>query len=130
MANLDSYNISSFSMKFEGKELTVELNNIAEQSHNAVVIRYDNNVIMTSLIIGEETKIGDFLPLTINLPENLFAIANIPGGFNKREGRGSDYAILVSRIVDRSIRPMLKDIFQEIQITINVWSLATLKDLE
>jgi polyribonucleotide nucleotidyltransferase len=122
--------LNQFEVIINNKLLTVEFDSLTWQSSNSVLVNYDNNVILMTLIIGKELKISDFLPLTINMPENLFAVGKIPGSFNKRENRGNDYVILIARIIDRCIRPMLKNIFREIQITVNVLAINEAEEIE
>ena len=90
-----------------GRNLTLETGKLAKQT-NAVVVRYGDTVVLVTATISPEVREGgDFLPLTVDYEERLYAAGKIPGGFIRREGRPTTEATLASRLVDRTIRPLL-----------------------
>jgi polyribonucleotide nucleotidyltransferase len=106
-----------------GKNLILETGKLAKQT-NSVVVRYGDTVVLVTATISPETREGgDFLPLTVDYEERLYAAGKIPGGFIRREGRPSQEATLASRLVDRTIRPLLPKAWRnEIQVIITVLS--------
>ncbi|OMP68649.1 polyribonucleotide nucleotidyltransferase [Domibacillus epiphyticus] len=112
-----------FSMDWAGRELTVEVGQIAKQANGSALIRYGDTVVLSSATASKEAKAVDFFPLTVNYEERLYAVGKIPGGFIKREGRPSEKATLASRLIDRPIRPLFPDGFRnEIQVISMVMS--------
>ncbi|MBD8068253.1 polyribonucleotide nucleotidyltransferase [Bacillus sp. PS06] len=106
-----------FSMNWAGRELTVEIGQLAKQANGAVLVRYGETVVLSTATASKEPKNLDFFPLTVNYEERLYAVGKIPGGFIKREGRPSEKAILASRLIDRPIRPLFADGFRnEVQV--------------
>ncbi|MGG3451289.1 polyribonucleotide nucleotidyltransferase [Domibacillus aminovorans] len=107
----------TFSIEWAGRELTVEVGQIAKQANGSALIRYGDTVVLSSATASKEPKAVDFFPLTVNYEERLYAAGKIPGGFIKREGRPSEKATLASRLIDRPIRPLFPDGFRnEIQV--------------
>jgi polyribonucleotide nucleotidyltransferase len=106
-----------------GRNLTLETGKLAKQT-NAVVVRYGDTVVLVTATISPEVREGvDFLPLTVDYEERLYAAGKIPGGFIRREGRPTTEATLASRLVDRTIRPLLPKAWRnEIQVIITVLS--------
>lgn len=105
---------------YQGQKITVEKNLFARQSDNAFLVRWNNSVVLVTLCVGKSPMAVNFVPLTIEFQENLFSVGKIPGGFNRREGRISQYSSLSARIVDRAIRSFFpKDFCYETQIFIN-----------
>ena len=102
----------SFSINWAGRELQVEIGQLAKQANGAVLVRYGDTVVLSTATASKEPKNVDFFPLTVNYEEKLYAVGKIPGGFIKREGRPSEKAILASRLIDRPIRPMFPDGFR------------------
>ena len=76
-----------FSTDFYGKNLTVEVGELAKQANGSVLVRYDDTVILSTAVAGKEPKSVDFFPLTVTYEEKLYSVGKIPGGFLKREGR-------------------------------------------
>lgn len=112
-----------FSMDWAGRNLTVEIGQLAKQANGAVLVRYGDSVVLSSATASSEPKTVDFFPLTVNYEERLYAVGKIPGGFIKREGRPSEKAILASRLIDRPIRPLFPDGFRnEVQVVSMVMS--------
>jgi polyribonucleotide nucleotidyltransferase len=111
-----------YTLEVGGKTLTAEFNDLAEQAHGSVMMRYDNTVVLATAVISKEEKKGDFFPLTVDYEEKFYAAGKISGGkYNKREGRPSDEAILSGRIVDRTIRPLFdQHIRNEVQVILTV----------
>jgi polyribonucleotide nucleotidyltransferase len=107
-----------------GRPLTIETGKLAKQASGAVVVRYGDTVVLVTAVISPNVREGvDFLPLTVDYEERLYAAGKIPGGFIRREGRPTTEATLAGRLVDRTIRPLLpKSWRQEIQVVITVLS--------
>lgn len=101
-----------FSMDWAGRELSVEIGQLAKQANGAVLVRYGDTAVLSTATASKEPKNLDFFPLTVNYEERLYAVGKIPGGFIKREGRPSEKAILSSRLIDRPIRPLFADGFR------------------
>ncbi|MFC4320134.1 polyribonucleotide nucleotidyltransferase [Litchfieldia salsa] len=114
---MDQQGKKHFSMNWAGRELTVEIGQLAKQANGAVLVRYGETVVLSTATASKEPKNLDFFPLTVNYEERLYAVGKIPGGFIKREGRPSEKAILASRLIDRPIRPLFADGFRnEVQV--------------
>ncbi len=112
-----------FSMEWAGRDLTVEIGQLAKQANGAVLVRYGDTAVLSTATASKEAKSVDFFPLTVNYEERLYAVGKIPGGFIKREGRPSEKAILASRLIDRPIRPLFPDGFRnEVQVVSVVMS--------
>ncbi|MFF3021649.1 polyribonucleotide nucleotidyltransferase [Gottfriedia sp. NPDC057948] len=112
-----------FSTELAGKTLTVEVGQLAKQANGAVLVRYEDTVVLATATASKEPKKVSFFPLTVNYEERLYAVGKIPGGFIKREGRPSEKAILASRLIDRPIRPLFADGFRnEVQVISMVMS--------
>lgn len=99
-------------MDWAGRELSVEIGQLAKQANGAVLVRYGDTAVLSTATASKEPKNLDFFPLTVNYEERLYAVGKIPGGFIKREGRPSEKAILASRLIDRPIRPLFADGFR------------------
>ena len=112
-----------FSTDFYGKNLTVEIGELAKQANGSVLVRYDDTVILSTAVAGKEPKMVDFFPLTVTYEEKLYSVGKIPGGFLKREGRPSEHGTLTARMIDRPIRPLFADGFRnEVQVVNTVLS--------
>lgn len=112
-----------FSTNFCGKTLQVETGELAKQANGAVLVRYDDTVILSTAVSGKEPKDVDFFPLTVTYEEKLYSVGKIPGGFLKREGRPSEHGTLTARMIDRPIRPLFADGFRnEVQVVNTVLS--------
>lgn len=114
----------SFGANIAGRQLTIESGKLAGQADAAVSVRYGDTVALVTACISPQAREGvDFLPLTVDYEERLYAAGKIPGGFIRREGRPSEEATLTSRLTDRPLRPLLpKNWRREIQIIITVLS--------
>lgn len=99
-------------------EVVIETGRMAKQADGAVLVKYGENAVLVTACMAPEAMEGaDFFPLTVNYIEKFYAAGKIPGGYLKREGRPSDNAVLVSRLIDRPIRPLFpKDFYNEVQI--------------
>jgi polyribonucleotide nucleotidyltransferase len=96
-----------------GRTATIETGKMARQADGAVVLRVGNCMLLATAQASEQPKEGiDFFPLTVEYQEKFAAAGRIPGSFHRREGRASDYEVLICRIVDRAIRPMFADNFK------------------
>ena len=107
-----------YELEFFGRTLKVEVGELAKQANGAVIVRYDDTVILSSACCAKTAKTGiDFFPLTVTFEEKLYSVGKIPGSFLRREGRPSEHAILTARIIDRPIRPLFDENFRnEVQI--------------
>lgn len=104
-------------MTLGGRSFALETGRLAKQANGAVVVRYGETVVLSTVTASTEPKDLDFFPLTVNYEERLYAVGKIPGGFIKREGRPSEKAILSSRLTDRPIRPLFSEGFRnDVQI--------------
>ncbi|ELR73383.1 Polyribonucleotide nucleotidyltransferase [Fulvivirga imtechensis AK7] len=108
----------------DGRTITIETGKLAKQADGSVVVRMGNTMILATVVSTPEAKEGvDFLPLSVDYQEKFASGGKIPGGFLKREGKLSDYEVLISRLVDRAIRPMFNDDYHaDTQITISLIS--------
>lgn len=114
----------SFQCEVGGRTLTIQTGKLATQATSAVTVTYGETVVLVTLCVSSDLRDGvDFLPLTIDYEERLYAAGKIPGGFIRREGRPSQEATLASRLTDRPLRPLLPKTWRrEIQIIITVLS--------
>jgi len=113
-------------MEIGGKKLIAEFNDLADQAHGSVMVRYGNTTVLaTAVMSNKKREGGDFFPLTVDYEERFYAAGQILGSrFMRREGRPSDEAILSGRIVDRTIRPLFDGrIRQDVQIVLTVLSI-------
>ncbi|MCS7298335.1 MAG: polyribonucleotide nucleotidyltransferase [Spirochaetia bacterium] len=112
-----------FSKEIGGKKIIVETGELAKQSDASVLVRYGDVVVLSTVNYGAEVEGVDFVPLTVNFVEKFYASGKIPGGFVKRESKSSDKEILVSRLIDRPIRPLFPRGFKnEVQVITMVLS--------
>src|SRR3974377_683379 len=112
-----------------GRPLILETGKIAKQANGAVTARYGDTVILVSACMANKQNDRDFLPLTVDYRENTYAAGKIPGGFFKREGRPTEKEILVSRLIDRPMRPLFPDSWRnETQIIAMVLSADSAND--
>ncbi len=108
----------------DGREITIETGKLARQADGSVVLRMGDTMLLATVVSNKEGKEGaDFLPLSVDYQERFASTGKIPGGFLRREGRLSDYEILISRLVDRAIRPLFpNDYHAETQVAIQLIS--------
>ena len=97
----------SYSMELAGRTLTVDINRVAKQANGAALMHYGDTTVLSTATASKEPREGiDFFPLSVEYEEKIYAVGKIPGGFNKREGKASEHAILTSRVIDRPMRPL------------------------
>ncbi len=97
----------SFSMELAGRTLTVDVGRVAAQANGAAFMHYGDTTVLSTATASEKPREGiDFFPLSVEYEEKMYAVGKIPGGFNKREGKASENAILTSRVIDRPMRPL------------------------
>ena len=97
----------SYSMDLAGRKLTVEVGRVAAQANGAVFMHYGDTVVLSTATASTKPREGiDFFPLSGEFEEKLYAVGKIPGGFNKREGKASENAVLTARVIDRPMRPL------------------------
>jgi polyribonucleotide nucleotidyltransferase len=118
------FDIKRKSIDWAGRKLTIETGRIARQADGAVLVTYGETTVLAAVVFDKAPKPGlDFFPLTVNYQEKTFAAGKIPGGFFKREGRPSEKETLVSRLIDRPIRPLfVKGFKHETQVVVTVLS--------
>tara|TARA_S200000501_G_scaffold259910_1_gene243853 strand:+ start:64711 stop:66915 length:2205 start_codon:yes stop_codon:yes gene_type:complete len=118
------FKIENEVLEWGGKTLTLETGRVARQAHGSVIATYGGTSVLATVVADLEPKPGlDFFPLTVNYQEKAYAAGKIPGGFFKREGRPSEKETLVSRLIDRPIRPLFaKDFQNETQVIATVIS--------
>ena len=118
------FNTQSVSLEWAGRTLTIETGHVARQADGAVMVTYGDTKLLATAVYAKSAKPGqDFFPLTVNYQEKYFAAGRIPGGFFKREGRPTEKETLVSRLIDRPIRPLFVNGFKnEVQVIITVLS--------
>ena len=109
----------SFSMELAGRTLTVDVGRVAAQANGAAFMHYGDTTILSTATASEKPRDGiDFFPLSVEYEEKLYASGKIPGGFNKREGKASEHAILTSRVIDRPMRPLFPKDYRN-DVTLN-----------
>lgn len=108
----------TFSMDLAGKKLSVEVGRVAAQANAGILIHYGDTTVLTTIVASKEPKEGvDFFPLSVEYSEKMYSVGKFPGGFNKREGKASENAILTSRVIDRPMRPLFpKDFRNDVTI--------------
>jgi len=116
--------IQNLQIDFGGRPFSIETGKVARQANGSVLVRYGETVVLVTAVTSDKKREGlDFVPLTVNYLEMTYAAGRIPGGFLKREGRPSDHETLISRFIDRPLRPLFPKGFQnEIQIIATVLS--------
>ena len=113
-----------FELDFFGRKIVVEHGELAKQADGAVLVRYNDTVILTAAVVSKSVNLlSDFFPLTVNYQEKLYSVGKIPGGFIKRESRPSEAATLAARMIDRPMRPLFPEGFKnEVQVISTVLS--------
>ena len=114
----------TFELDFYGRKIIVENGEVAKQADGAVLVRYGDTVVLSTVVVSKEAKLlSDFFPLMVLYQEKLYSVGKIPGGFIKREGRPSEAATLAARMIDRPMRPLFPDDFRnEVQIVNTILS--------
>ena len=109
----------SYSMEIAGRTLTVDVGRVCAQANGAALMHYGDTVVLSTATASKEPREGiDFFPLSVEYEEKLYAVGKIPGGFNKREGKASENAILTSRVIDRPMRPLFPKDYRN-DVTLN-----------
>ena len=113
-----------FETEFRGRTLTVEVGELAKQAHGAVLVRYGDTVVLSTVCVSKTANVlSDFFPLMVLYQEKLYSVGKIPGGFIKREGRPTENATLAARMIDRPMRPLFPENFRnEVQVVNTVLS--------
>ena len=113
-----------FEMDFRGRKITVEVGELAKQADGAVLVRYGDTVVLSTVVVSKTANIlSDFFPLMVLYQEKLYSVGKIPGGFIKREGRPTDAATLAARMIDRPMRPLFPENFRnEVQVVNTILS--------
>ncbi len=97
----------SFSMELAGRTLTVDVGRVAKQANGAAFMHYGDTVVLSTATASDKPREGiDFFPLSVEFEEKLYSVGKIPGGFNRREGKASENAVLTARVIDRPMRPL------------------------
>ena len=114
----------SFSMELAGRTLTVDVGRVAAQANGAALMHYGDTVVLSTATASEKPREGiDFFPLSVEFEEKLYAVGKIPGGFNRREGKASENAVLTARVIDRPMRPLFpKDLRNDCSVVATVMS--------
>ena len=110
---------NSFTMDLAGRTLTVDVGRVAKQANGAAFMHYGDTVVLSTATASEKPREGiDFFPLSVEYEEKMYAVGKIPGGFNKREGKASENAVLTSRVIDRPMRPLFPKDYRN-DVTLN-----------
>ena len=108
-----------YQKEIAGRMLTVDINRVAAQANGAAFIKYGDTTVLSTCTASEKPRDGiDFFPLSVEYEEKLYSVGKIPGGFNKREGKASENAVLTSRVIDRPMRPLFPKDYRN-DITLN-----------
>ena len=109
----------SYSMELAGRTLTIDIGRVAAQANGAALMHYGDTTVLCTATASEKPRDGiDFFPLSVEYEEKLYSVGKIPGGFNKREGKASENAILTSRVIDRPMRPLFPKDYRN-DVTLN-----------
>ena len=109
----------SYSMELAGRTLTVDIGRVGAQANAAAFMHYGDTTVLSTATASKEPREGiDFFPLSVEYEEKLYAVGKIPGGFNKREGKASENAVLTSRVIDRPMRPLFPKDYRN-DVTLN-----------
>ena len=109
----------TFSMELAGRTLSVDIGRVAKQANGAAFMHYGDTTILSTATASDKPREGiDFFPLSVEYEEKMYAVGKIPGGFNKREGKAREHAILTSRVIDRPMRPLFPKDYRN-DVTLN-----------
>ena len=109
----------SYSMELAGRTLTVDIGRVAKQASGAAFMHYGDTTVLSTATASDKPREGiDFFPLSVEYEEKLYSVGKIPGGFNKREGKASENAVLTSRVIDRPMRPLFPKDYRN-DVTLN-----------
>ena len=111
--------VKTFTMDLAGRMLSVQVGKVGKQANGCVFIQYGETTVLSTATASDKPREGiDFFPLSVEYEEKLYAVGKIPGGFNKREGKASENAILTSRVIDRPMRPLFPKDYRN-DVTLN-----------
>ena len=97
----------TYSMELAGRTLSVDIGRVGKQANGCAFMHYGDTTLLCTATASDKPREGiDFFPLSVEYEEKMYAVGKIPGGFNKREGKASEHAILTSRVIDRPMRPL------------------------
>jgi len=109
----------SYSLELAGRTLTVDIGRVCAQANGAAILRYGDTTVLSTATASDKPRDGiDFFPLSVEYEEKMYSVGKIPGGFNKREGKASENAILTSRVIDRPMRPLFPKDYRN-DVTLN-----------
>ena len=109
----------SYTMELAGKTLQVDIGRVAAQANGAAFMHYGDTVVLSTATSSDKPRDGiDFFPLSVEFEEKLYSVGKIPGGFNKREGKASENAVLTARVIDRPMRPLFPKDYRN-DVTLN-----------
>ena len=109
----------TYSMELAGRTLSVDINRVGKQANGCAFMHYGETTVLSTATASDKPRDGiDFFPLSVEYEEKLYAVGKIPGGFNKREGKASENAILTSRVIDRPMRPLFPKDYRN-DVTLN-----------
>ncbi len=109
----------SYSMELAGRTLTVDIGRVCAQANGAALVKYGETTVLSTVTASDKPRDGiDFFPLSVEYEEKMYSVGKIPGGFNKREGKASENAILTSRVIDRPMRPLFPKDYRN-DVTLN-----------
>ena len=109
----------TYSMELAGRTLRVDIGRVAKQANGAAFMHYGDTTVLSTATASDKPREGiDFFPLSVEYEERMYAVGKIPGGFNKREGKASENAILTSRVIDRPMRPLFPKDYRN-DVTLN-----------
>ena len=116
--------MKTFSTELAGRTLTIEIGKVGKQANGCAFMKYGDTTVLCTATASEKPRDGiDFFPLSVEYSEKFYSIGKFPGGFNKREGKPSENAILTSRVIDRPMRPLFpKDYRNDVTIETMVMS--------
>ncbi len=110
---------NTFTMELAGRTLRVDINRVGKQANGCALMQYGETTVLSTATASEKPRDGiDFFPLSVEYEEKLYSVGKIPGGFNKREGKASENAILTSRVIDRPMRPLFPKDYRN-DVTLN-----------
>ena len=110
---------NNFTMELAGRTLSVDINRVGKQANGCALMKYGDTTVLSTATASEKPRDGiDFFPLSVEYEEKAYAVGKIPGGFNKREGKASENAILTSRVIDRPMRPLFPKDYRN-DVTLN-----------
>ena len=114
----------------DGRVIEIETGKLAKQADGSAVVKMGGTMLLATVTCATEVVEGtDFLPLQVDYKEKFYAAGRFPGGFMKREGKSSDYEVLIARLVDRALRPLFPDDFH-LAVFVNIWLISAEKDIQ